>query len=214
MDCNNCGHTLPTGARFCGRCGTNAVPSAPAAPPPGGGEAALARYEYAPIVLRAIAWVIDLIAMTVIALGPVFLSVWAMVAWVSASSTPGDGEGAGWAALVFFALGILFFAIPVLLLYQLITTAMGGGLGKRLVGLRIVRVSDGHAPGFGTAFVRVIVPAACGVAAAPFTGLVPEAVGGSVAWLALAVNYGWALFDPDRQALHDKAAGTIVIHAR
>ena len=61
---------------------------------------------------------------------------------------------------------------------------------------RIVRESDGAAPGMGAAFLRLLIPSV-------------------LAWMSSGVgsllDYGWALRDPRRQTLHDKAAGMLVV---
>ncbi len=73
----------------------------------------------------------------------------------------------------------------------------GRTLGKLVAGTRVVHVLDGGGAGFNAALIRALVPAAFG--AIPQVGL----------FLGLGV-YLLALFDPRRQGLHDKAAGTLV----
>jgi uncharacterized RDD family membrane protein YckC len=76
----------------------------------------------------------------------------------------------------------------------------GQTLGKRLLGIRVVRV-DGDPLGFGRSIQRWSVP-----------GL-PTLVG---AWLfpLQILDAAWCLLDkPRRQCLHDKLAGTVVVAA-
>lgn len=73
----------------------------------------------------------------------------------------------------------------------------GRSVGKLVMGTRVVHVLDGGRVGFSAALIRALVPAAFGV--------IPQI--GTL--LGLGV-YLLALFDPRRQGLHDKAAGTLV----
>jgi uncharacterized RDD family membrane protein YckC len=75
----------------------------------------------------------------------------------------------------------------------------GQTLGKMLLKVRVVDVEGGR-PGFSRAGIRAAVPTA--------VQLVPYGVGG----ILLLVVYLWAVLDPNRQGLHDKAAGTLVVH--
>lgn len=74
---------------------------------------------------------------------------------------------------------IVVFAVEVYLL----TATTGFTIGKRLLGLRVVRL-DGRPVGFGRSLVRVLL----------FLAVVPPLV-----------------LDKDLRGLHDKAASTIVI---
>ena len=82
-------------------------------------------------------------------------------------------------------------------LYEVILIAIRGQtLGKSLMGIRVVGITDGQVPGWARAGVRWLLPAAA--------SLVPPSV---------LIVYLWLLWDPRRQGLHDKAAGTLVIQA-
>ena len=86
-------------------------------------------------------------------------------------------------------------------LYEVALTAWRGQtLGKMGVGIRVVDVAGGGPPGWRKAFVRWLVPFAMGLVpiAGAFLGVLP---------------YLWILWDPRRQGLHDKAAGTLVVKA-
>jgi uncharacterized RDD family membrane protein YckC len=97
----------------------------------------------------------------------------------------------------------LFIGIPVGFLYAPLLMAREGAangqtLGKQALGLRVVR--ERRAP--------MDVP----------QGLLREALGKQVLWVITAGIYLladllWPLFDPQRQALHDKIAQTWVVRA-
>ena len=88
--------------------------------------------------------------------------------------------------------------------YRVVTTALwGAGLGKWLLGLRVV-IDDGPAtttqpPGWGRSWRRWLIPQG--------TGLIPLPATGLIAYLP-------ALRDSRRRGLHDRAAGTLVIDVR
>lgn len=79
-------------------------------------------------------------------------------------------------------------------------SARGQTVGKMALGIRVVD-ADGRGPiGIGRGFVRSVI--AVLPAQVPFVGVV---------W-ALIDNL-WPLWDPRRQALHDKAANSLVVNA-
>lgn len=83
--------------------------------------------------------------------------------------------------------------LPVLyILWFLRLLAEGRTPGKRLLGLRVVRVSDGGAPGFGLMLLR-------------------EIPGRFLSGLILGLGYLWALIDKNGQAWHDRLANTVVV---
>lgn len=98
----------------------------------------------------------------------------------------------------------LILQVPLLYvpatLYELLLSAQGATLGKRWMGLRIVRLDTGQAPGAGAAAVRILVPAAGVLACGIGTLLV----------------YASPLFDRSvaKQGWHDMAAKTMVIATR
>jgi uncharacterized RDD family membrane protein YckC len=89
----------------------------------------------------------------------------------------------------------LIVGVPAYLAYQWISTAIGGGPGKRLMGLRIVRSADGAYPGYGTAFARLLA----------ITVL-------SLVNIVEFISYLWMIWDGEKQTWHDKIAGTYVVH--
>jgi uncharacterized RDD family membrane protein YckC len=74
----------------------------------------------------------------------------------------------------------------------------GRTVGKLVMGTRVVHVLDGGPVALSSAFIRSLLPAALSV------------IPGIGAMLSLGV-YLWAFFDPRRQGIHDKAAGTLVV---
>ncbi|MGI8330639.1 RDD family protein [Actinomadura scrupuli] len=74
----------------------------------------------------------------------------------------------------------------------------GRTVGKRILGIRVVRADDGGPIGNTQALMRALVYAVLGNLCSCF-GL---------------VNVAWILWDRRRQALHDKAARTVVVKDR
>jgi uncharacterized RDD family membrane protein YckC len=74
----------------------------------------------------------------------------------------------------------------------------GQTVGKRVMSLRVVRAEDAGAIGYGQAAWRLLF--------AYLISLVTCGVGG-------LVDVAWILWDPRRQALHDKVARTVVVRA-
>lgn len=99
------------------------------------------------------------------------------------------------------AVGFLLGFLPTSLGYQYVSTALGGGWGKRICGLRIIRKDDGQRPGYGTGGIRVLVTFGFSV-----VGNIPL-----VGWVVWLMDYLWMLWDPEKQTLHDKAADTLVV---
>lgn len=83
--------------------------------------------------------------------------------------------------------------------YQTLMVAfLGRTVGKMALGTRVVRLIDGGRPGWSQAAMRALVPLA--FASIPKIGV----------FLGVMV-YSIALWNPLRQGLHDKAAGTVVV---
>ncbi len=72
--------------------------------------------------------------------------------------------------------------------------------GKMLIGTRVVMLRTARTPGLGPSAIRWVIP-----------GMFAFLPGVSI---ISVVIYGWLLFNPLRQGLHDKAARTVVVHAR
>lgn len=102
-----------------------------------------------------------------------------------------------WTSEWFIALAlVLVFAV-----YRIPQVAVAGrSLGHRLLGLRVVTFTGKRKIGFGRASLRYLL--FYGINAVPVIGP-----------FFTFVNYLFCVFDrPYRQCLHDKAAGTFVLH--
>ncbi len=86
--------------------------------------------------------------------------------------------------IVSFFIGVLYYGL-------LYTQLNGATIGKKLVGIRVIRL-DGQPFSWGTVFMR-------------------EYLGKFISTLPLLLGFFWALSDKHRQAWHDKIAQTIVI---
>ncbi|WP_067476769.1 RDD family protein [Actinomadura hibisca] len=100
-----------------------------------------------------------------------------------------SGTGAG----VSFLLSVAAFFYYVVMHYK-----WGQTLGKKVLGIRVVREVDGGALSFGqsawrTGFSYLVAVFTCGLG-----GL---------------LDVAWILWDPRKQALHDKVARTLVVRA-
>jgi uncharacterized RDD family membrane protein YckC len=97
--------------------------------------------------------------------------------------------------LLFTIIGILFW-IPLWLGYMpFLWWKRGATYGQSALGLRVVRAIDGGPIDGSTAFVRALVMWA-------------EQLFSPIGTL----GFIWAAFDSRKQAWHDLAAGTVVIH--
>jgi uncharacterized RDD family membrane protein YckC len=93
-------------------------------------------------------------------------------------------------------LGFATFALQLVQIY--LVSTRGQTLGKRFLGIRIVRASDGSNPGFARAWLlRALVPG--------IIGMLPTI--GSVFTI---VNYCF-IYRADRRCLHDLLADTRVV---
>ena len=85
----------------------------------------------------------------------------------------------------------VFVAVMTVLIDRWIADSLGGTLGKRAVGIRVVHEKTYDAPGLGSGFVRTLVSI--------------------ISALPLGLGYLWAAWDTKGQTWHDKAAGTLVV---
>ena len=137
----------------------------------------------APIVRRVGGLVIDQILVAL----PVFAVV------VAVGFTPSDTVTSK--SLLVFNIAVTSLAF----VYETLMIALlGRTVGKLAMGTRVVRLVDGGRPGWGEAVMRALVPLSLG--AIPRVGV----------FLGVLV-YSIALWNPLRQGLHDKAAGTLVV---
>jgi uncharacterized RDD family membrane protein YckC len=137
----------------------------------------------APIIRRVGGLVLDQII--------VALPVVAVV--VALGFTPSDNVTSQ--ALLVFNIAVTSVAF----VYETLMIALlGRTVGKIALGTRVVRLVDGGRPDWSEATIRALVPLSLG--AIPRVGV----------FLGVLV-YSLALWNPMRQGLHDKAAGTLVV---
>jgi uncharacterized RDD family membrane protein YckC len=71
----------------------------------------------------------------------------------------------------------------------------GQTLGKMAMGIMVVKKDNRQTPGYITAFLR-------------------EEIGKLLSFIPFCLGYLWVIWDKDKQAWHDKIAGTIVIKTK
>ncbi|TYB46531.1 RDD family protein [Actinomadura chibensis] len=101
-----------------------------------------------------------------------------------------------------FLLGFVYFTVA--------HAKWGQTLGKKALGIRLVRASDHSAVSLGRAAGRQAVVYAITMGTSAVSLLSPAL--GILSVVGLLDN-AWILWDQRRQALHDKAAGTVVVKA-
>ena len=196
MTCPYCGAENRDDAAFCGSCRATLASGSVATPPP-----PPTRYDWStPYVDRSVEGAVT---------PPGYAGFWARLLAVFLDNICGS-IGGGVAAVFGYGMfrlvasnrGSLIFAIVVFLLvavaYEWIATAVGGGFGKRIVGIRVVRADTGAVPGYGRALGRLVTRYVIGFV--PIVGVPAQFLDGL-----------WMLWDGERQTLHDKAAGTHVV---
>lgn len=102
-----------------------------------------------------------------------------------------DQGGLGSVLSVGLSTGLL--AIILVLAYEVLLTARGQTIGKKVFGLRVVK-ADGSAPGFWTALLR-------------------QTIGYMVSNAIFDLGFLWVAFDSRNRAWHDFMAGTYVVPA-
>ncbi|HZG74698.1 MAG TPA: RDD family protein [Paenibacillus sp.] len=104
-------------------------------------------------------------------------------------------------AIVAHATGDQYVTDILGFLYSLLIPMLWNGytIGKRICGIRIVKVSDGQSPTFGTMVLRCIVA---------------NLVYGLTLGIALIVSAIMVAAREDKRSLHDFIAGTEVVHER
>jgi uncharacterized RDD family membrane protein YckC len=103
------------------------------------------------------------------------------------TTTPAKASGAGLGVAAVMYLGA--FAFSLWQLYRQGTT--GQTIGKRVVGIRVIREADGQYTGFGMAFVRGLAHILDG--------------------LPCYIGFLWPLWDEKRQTFADKVCHTVVL---
>jgi uncharacterized RDD family membrane protein YckC len=201
--CANCGSRLPL-AGDAARVATSPASTAPTASPdwfrpisPEAGappavgwvpQRAGAVRVYAGFWRRAGAILIDL-AITIVPL----LVLWAIVAFATDDAT-----------------GQLVLAL-VSGCYYWIGNSLGGTLGKRAVGIRVINAA-GDAPGLGQGFLRATLPSWLSLL---YVFLSSGGVSGIASILTLIqfLDIISVLWDANKQTMHDKMGGTFVVRA-
>ncbi len=210
MICNTCGHSSPSLSTFCTICGqrqtmqpavagaggvTTAVTREASFIPPRQEGVALEQANYAGFVPRFFAFVIDELAAA--ALGSVVYVVMAAMGGLLVAGgmrtrhTAGIGAGVGAGAL-FYVVGVLLgIAAYILYFVKLETGPRQATIGKSILGLKVTDLAGGTisvGQSLGRFFIKNL-----------FSGLF------------LCIGFLMALFTERKQALHDLAAGTLVV---
>jgi uncharacterized RDD family membrane protein YckC len=89
---------------------------------------------------------------------------------------------------------VAFSVLVVPVYYVVFHATTGATVGKKVLGIRLCDKDTGGPIGFGRAYVRSLV-----------TGLL---------WVIVypaPLNYLWPLWDPQKQAWHDKAVNSVVL---
>lgn len=94
--------------------------------------------------------------------------------------------------------------------YTVLHAKWGQTIGKKAVGIRLVRAADQSAVSWGQAFGRQAFVYAISIVTVVVNFQTPA---GAVIGLLGLLDTAWILWDPRRQAVHDKVAGTLVVKA-
>jgi len=95
----------------------------------------------------------------------------------------------------FAALNLFFQLISLLVsigYFVYFTGSSGQTLGKMALGIKVIKIETGEAPGYISAFLR-------------------EAIGKILSSIIFCLGYFWMIWDEKKQTWHDKIAGTIVV---
>lgn len=114
--------------------------------------------------------------------------------------------------LGFFDWRFFFVALALSLLVQVgyhvgFLAARGATPGKMIVGISVRRMDRPGPLGGGPAFMRYLLPLSISL-----LSLLPLL--GYVLWIVSVADLVWPALDPQRQALHDKIAGTQVVRGK
>ncbi len=189
MYCRNCGAENTTETKFCASCGTATAATAPATPAPSAttvtvGPTPGVSPRGEPLAAwgdRFLATLIDYAIPFGIYIGGFLLATIFGVMEVAALS-------------VLLIIGSIVGAIAFVVWNLVQEGNTGQTIGKRRIGLRLVRESNGQLVGPGLAIGRYLL----------------HAIDSSICYL----GYLWPLWDPMRQTFADKIVGTIVLKER
>lgn len=141
------------------------------------------------VVLYGLAMIVPVIAGVLVILLPIVNNCVSVAGSPDLICPPGVPSGSsiagGIALIVVGVLGVMF-------IYVRAEGKTGQTWGRKIVGIKVVRVSDGLPPGFWRALGR-------------------ELFGNIISGQIFYLGYLWMIWDKDRQTWHDKVAGTIVV---
>lgn len=172
--------------------GSGPIPPGAFAPPPQTPQ--LGRYSLASWGSRLAAWIIDALIVLAI-LGAI---VWPLIVFAGLSG--GSTSGVIGVILAGLLGALVFFVASLLYAPLLMARWNGQTVGKRALGIRVVRV-DGRPIDFGAAFVRESL----------VKGLLNAAIGALTFALLPLIDYLWPLWDAENRALHDFLCATRVV---
>jgi uncharacterized RDD family membrane protein YckC len=172
-----------------------------------GAAASAPAAAYAGFWIRFGAYLLDSLFAFLLALIPAIIGLAVAIAIVEAGQEPPstvlESDQQDEDTAVAAVAGAFVAGLPVYLAYWYIATSVGGGWGKRICGIRIIKMDTGERPGYGTGALRLAAVIAIGlVSNVPLVG-----------WIVWFLNYLWMIWDKDKQTFHDKVAGTVVVHA-
>ncbi len=112
--------------------------------------------------------------------------------------------GDGWLGSISFIIMIATFPLGLIggLIWLFFTAREAQSPAKKILNVYIIDAKTGIAVDAGRVWLRDVV----------VKWLLFNLVGGVLVIPAI-INNAWVLFDPNRQALHDKIAGTLVVYA-
>ncbi len=196
MQCPSCGHDNPADVRFCGSCGIELTAEGQCAACQNHNPSDAQFCNNCGAVLRCPNCSRSNV-------GEGRFCRWCQQFLVAPQGVEAAGIGRRVAA---YLLDILLFFVTLIIgyiIWWLFTLSRGQTPGKRLVGIRVMRV-DGTASDWGWTFIRELL-----VKFGLF-GLIDMVAFG----LASLLDKFWAFWDKDRQTLHDKIMKTVVVDDR
>ncbi|MGA0886204.1 MAG: RDD family protein [Ilumatobacteraceae bacterium] len=141
------------------------------------------------VVLYGLAMIVPVVAGVLVILLPIVNNCVSVAGSADLICPPGVPSGSsiagGIALIVVGVLGVMF-------IYVRAEGKTGQTWGRKIVGIKVVRVSDGLPPGFWRALGR-------------------ELFGNIISGQIFYLGYLWMIWDKDRQTWHDKVAGTVVV---